>query len=301
MDKKQAQNYINKVGKGYKLPTRKMNCIPHIYLFAALLVVLLVLCNTAPMVIISCALFVALIVFLAVTVRRYMSMLRLSAYFCGINLIWIVMLNCLAFAVSYHESAFVLWGFCTSVAIQAVLFVVTFATIAVYTDNALRKKIILISAGVAAVACSALAQSLAYVTVPNSAPQVLAFVVLFGVVAGLLAMCCATFAARIYLMRKHDISYKPEWKNIDDFCNHARFNGLYAHRLPLNMYTVYCFEYKSYVLYIYSKCGGKSKLLVFDNDALIVKEKYKNIDALFANAEIDHYKLSKIWGSVKPI
>ena len=276
-----------------------MNCLPHIYLFATLVVVLLVLCNTAAMIVIACSLFAALIVFLAVTVRRYMSMQRLGACFCGVCIIWIVMLNCLVYAIQYHEGAFVLWGFCTSVALQSVLFAVTFFTIAVYANDTLRKKIILITVALVAVACMALTQCLAYITVSDTAPQVLAFAVLLGVVACLLAMCSATFAARIYIMRKHRIEYKPEWRSVQDFCYNTRVNGLYAHRLSI--YTVYCFEYKSYVLYIYSKHGGKSKLLVYDNSELIVKEKYKNIDELFKNAEIGACKLNKTWGSVKPL
>lgn len=300
MNKEQAQNYINKVGKGYVLLTRNMNCLPHIYVFAVLFVVTMVLCHTVSMVIISCALFATLIVFLSVTVRRYMSMLRLGAYYCGVSSIWIAMLNCITFAIQYHESAFIVWGFFVPVAIQAVLFVVTFASITVYVNDATRKKIILISVGVAGVVCSALSQTFAYITVPNTAPEILAFSVVFISVACLLAMLGATTAVRIYIMRKYKIKYKPEWQSVYDYSNKARFEGLGPFR-GVSPYNVHCFEYKSYRLFIYAKLMGKCKLLVFDGNTFIKKEKYKNIDELFANAEIGHCKLTKIWGSVKPL
>lgn len=302
MNKEQAQKNINELGKSTKLTTRAVNFL-HIFTLGALLGGAIGICCTVPVVVISCILFAVIVVFTCATVRQYMNFFRISVHHCGISLFWVAVLNCIAYAILYRVGIFVMWDFCLSIAIQAMLIVVMFVILSVFADGS--KHMIWIAVlSVIAVASFILSRCLACVPFHNSG-FVIFVTILINIIAGLVAMSAATFAACLYLMRKYGVEYKPEWQSVDDFINETRLaKSTYVARASrVSLYNVYCFEYKTYLLYIYAKdmIGKRCKLLVYDGDMLVLEEKYEDINKLFEQAEIDNNKLSDIWDEVKPL
>lgn len=303
MNKEQAQNNINEIGKKCKLATRTVY-IAQILVIGALLVAAVGVWHTLSMVIVTCVLLAALVVFGFITVRQYMNFFRINVYYSGICLFWVVALNCVVYATLYRAGSFVAWDFYLSIAIQVALFIVIFVTFSTFADGSKPAIWITVIMAVATVVSLILSRFLAFIPIHDSDMSVIFPTILINILSILFALGAAVFAACLYLMRKYDVEYKPEWQSVDDFINETRTaKNTFQARSVISLYNVYCFEYKSYLLFIYAKdmTGKLCKLLVYDGDTLILEEKYKDIDELFEQAEIDNNKLTEIWDSVQPL
>ena len=294
MNKEQAQIYINNIGQAYKHYTR---AVYFGFLFIALVFLggAVGFCHEIPMVIITCVLAAFAVVFTAVAVKKYMSVLRISVINVVYLALWAVEIDCMAYSIQFFSGLFVWWEYCLCIAIQVVVFAGSAAVCFVVANRAKPKKVMIAGVTVASlggVVGLSTSRLIMFLFHPDADTALFIITVLILILDAVIFAFIAIFFLRIAIMRKYNVEYKQVWESKNELC---------AYMNKHDKLTFVCgFTYDKYTFYIYVK-RGKFSLEVYNGKTRIQNENYTLISILLDNAQIDGYKLSDIWDEVKSL